>query len=386
MARGQPSHRGAEHGGDERRPQRPTGDGDVERSDRVGGGLDQPFDRPDRRDRHGAAKQPPRRPVAYGYEPPSQRVQREHPAPDRVDHHEQARGVEERVLHPLHARVAEVEGVERERQDPQSEQRQGGEHEHRPARRERAFQPARRFGGGIAIDDAPRDPVNREGYKREQQHRPSQAEALRGRKTTADAGQPVPDSPGDRLDIGRNLARNAQPQLRIEDGGRARKRFARKQVATPRSDPGRNVVGFEQHGAGGAQVGVERVVFLLLGFQLRGRGVCRRRGVLVFGLGRQLGEALDRSGEPGRQVGDRRLQSHAERIVLRPEAQEIGVRQIRLLQCVLDAGQRVAGRIEVERPLVLRRGRKHPGKREREDGPAEKAQNRKRRHGHEGPT
>ena len=86
------------------------------------------------------------------------------------------------------------------------------------------------------------------------------------------------------------------------------------------------VVDFQQHGAGGAQVGVEPVVPLLLGLEFLGRDVRRRRGSPDFGVSSV--EALRRGREARRQVGDRPLQRDGERIALRAQALQIGVVEI----------------------------------------------------------
>ena len=55
---------------DQRRAKRAAGDGDIERGADVGGGLDEPFGGPDRREDHPVAKEQPRRPVADRRHPP----------------------------------------------------------------------------------------------------------------------------------------------------------------------------------------------------------------------------------------------------------------------------------------------------------------------------
>ncbi len=196
---------------------------------------------------------------------------------------------------------------------------------------------------------------------------PGHAERLRRRHAAAQAREPVPDDHRDRSSVGRNFARYAQPQLRIEHRGGAREGLAREQVAPLRPDPGRVVVDFKQQRARGAQIGVERVVLLLLACEFRRRrvGLRNRRGGVVLGLGREFGQALRRRRQTRRHVGDRRLQGDAERIVLRPQALKVGVGEIRLPQRVLDDAQRVAGRFEIERPQVVGRSatdrRQHEG-------------------------
>ena len=79
---------------------------------------------------------------------------------------QEPRGVEDRVERALHARIAEVEDIERLRQRPEAEKRQDRQHEHGPGRGQRALEPARRFGAGIAIDDPARAPVDRDRGQR----------------------------------------------------------------------------------------------------------------------------------------------------------------------------------------------------------------------------
>ncbi len=138
--------------GDQRGAERAAGDGDVERGRGVGGGLDQPLGPPDRRDRHGAVKDAPRRLIADRDDPPRLGAGREHAALPtaliRIMRRAASNTAFERVLH---ARIAEVEGVERQRQRPQAEKRQDGEHEHGPGGGERAAQ------GGSATGRSGRD-------------------------------------------------------------------------------------------------------------------------------------------------------------------------------------------------------------------------------------
>ena len=108
----------------------------------------------------------------------------------------------------------------------------------------------------------------------------------------------------------------------------------------------------KQHGARGAQVGVERVVPLLLARELLGREVGRGLGFSRFG--RELGQALRRRGEPRRQIGDRPLQGEAERIVLGAQALQVGVGEVLVPERRFDRRQGRARLIEIERMGVLR--------------------------------
>ncbi len=85
-----------------------------------------------------------------------------------------------------------------------------------------------------------------------------------------------------------------------------------EQLAARRADARDRLVGFKQHGARGAEVGVQPVVPLLLVLEVLGGDVRRGRG--LAGFWRKFLEALRRSGEAGRQLGDRALQCERERV------------------------------------------------------------------------
>ena len=148
--------------------------------------------------------------------------------------------------------------------------------------------------------------------------------------------------------------------------------MAREQLAPRRADAGREVVGLQQHGAGGAQVGVERVVPLFLALELLGRHVGRGRGLARFG--RELRQALRRRGEPRREIRDHPLKSEAERIVLGFQGLEIGVGEILVLERRLGGGERRARLVEIERVRVLRPSPPERHEDEGENGPVQQAQ------------
>ena len=144
-----------------------------------------------------------------------------------------------------------------------------------PGGGERAAQPAWRALGEIPIDKSAGDPAERSGGQRKRDHdrrhadlgehgrspmAPSQL-PIRFRITSASTGSFAPDG---------------GPQLRIENARRAGERSLREQLTPRRADARAEVVGFQQHGARGAQVGVEPVVPLLLVLELLGRDVRRR--------------------------------------------------------------------------------------------------------------
>ena len=123
----------------------------------------------------------------------------------------------------------------------------------------------------------------------------------------------------------------------------------------------------QQHGAGGAQVGVERVVPLLLALELLGRDVGGRRGLARFG--RQLLEPLGGGGEPRRELRDRPLKGDAERVVPGLEGLQVGVGEVLVPQRRFGRGEGRARLVEIERMAVLRPGAPGPQEDEGENGP-----------------
>ena len=98
-----------DHERGERRADRPDGDRQVERGDRVGGGLDQALDGPDRRDRQGGAKMIQAARSLNRHDAPGCRPRSEHAARERVDRDQDARGLEHGVDQASHARIGKIE-------------------------------------------------------------------------------------------------------------------------------------------------------------------------------------------------------------------------------------------------------------------------------------
>ena len=223
-----------------------------------------------------------------------------------------------------------------------------------------------------AINEPAGEPAQRDGDQRQQNRKARQAKHMEDGGASSEACEPSADQRRHHLRDERNFAPHAQPELRIENAGRSGEGFAREQFAPLRADPGRVVIDLQQHGARGAEPRVERVVLGLLAFELRGRGVGRRRGVLRFGG--ELGEPLGRSCELRRHVGDRRLQGDAERVALGAQTLQVRIGKIRILERGVDRVQRGLGRVEVERDRILRRGGAGRHERESEHEPAQDLQ------------
>ena len=146
----------------------PRRDRDVERGGGVGHRLDQPLDSPDRRKRHREAIKDSRRPIADRNEPPGRTPRREHAAAKRIDGDQHARRLERSVDDPLHARIGEIEGIERAGQHAEASERQHGEDHKCPGGGERTAQSTWRLLAQIPIDKSTRNPAKRE-------RRPAQA-------------------------------------------------------------------------------------------------------------------------------------------------------------------------------------------------------------------
>ena len=110
-----------------------------------------------------------------------------------------------------------------------------------------------------------------------------------------------------------------------------------------RADARVDVVDLQQHRLRRAQVGVERVVLLLLGGELGARRIGDRR---LLRLRRQFGEALGGSFEARRQIDDDRLQLGGERVAGGAQAHEIGIGEVVRLQRRFDVGDGRMRRIE----------------------------------------
>ena len=191
-------------------------------------------------------------------------------------------GVEHGVDDALDARIGEVERVEGARQEAEGAERQRGEDEEDPGGGERPAQPARRAGFGIAMEDAAGEPAERSGDERKRQGRRRHAHLHRRGQPFADGAEPVADEALHHLGVDRRFPPDGNPQLRIEDARRPGECALREQLAPRGAYAGREIVGLQQHGAGGAQVRVERVVPLLLALELLGRDIGRGRGLARF--------------------------------------------------------------------------------------------------------
>ena len=128
----------------------------------------------------------------------------------------------------------------------------------------------------IPVDKSARDPAKRSGGQRKRDHDRRHAD-LGERRPFADGAEPVADQTPHHLGVYRELPPDSGPKLRIENARRAGEGSLREQLAPRRADARAEVVGFQQHGARGAQVGVEPVVPLLLVLEVLGGDVRRGR-------------------------------------------------------------------------------------------------------------
>ena len=346
----------------------PRGDRNVERGGGVGRRLDQPPDGPDRRNRHGQAIDDRSRSVGHRNEPPGRTARREHAAAKRIDGDQHARRLERGVDDAPHARIGEAEGVERARQHAEAAKRQGGEDHEYPGGGERSAQPARVAHSWIPIDKAGRKPAERRGGQRKRDHDRRHAN-LGKRRQFAHSAEPIADQAAHHLGVDRNFPPDRGPKLRIEDARRAGERSPREQLAPRRADARAEVVSFQQHGARGAQVGVEPVVPLLLALELLGRDVGRGRRLARFG--RELGKALRRGRKAGRQGGDRPLKRKRQRVALAAQTLQIGVVEVLVPERSFNGGERRAGLVEIERVGFLRASAPKAHEDEDEDDPAQ---------------
>ena len=137
-----------------------------------------------------------------------------------------------------------------------------------------------------------------------------------GRSPMAPSQLPIrlritPASPGD-------FPPDCGPKLRIEDARRADESSLGEQLAPRRADAGAEVVGLQQHGAGGAQFGVEPVVPLLLALEPLDRDVRAGRGSPGFApaaspaFGVSSSRRFVESASRGVSLGDRPLQARGQ--------------------------------------------------------------------------
>ena len=88
-------------------------------------------------------------------------------------------------------------------------------------------------------------------------------------------------------------------------------------------------------------------------------------------FGRELGEALRRGREAGRQVGDRPLKRKRQRVALAAQTLQIGVVEVLVPERSFNGGERRAGLVEIERVGFLRASAPKAHEDEDEDDPAQ---------------
>ena len=152
----------------------------------------------------------------------------------------------------------------------------------------------------------------------------------------------------------------------------------REQLTPRRADARADVVGFQQHGARGAQVCVEPVVPLLLVLEILGGDV--RRGRRLTRFGRELVEALRRVREARGQLGDRSLQREGERVALGAQGLQTRVVEVLVPKRRFSRGQRRPRLVEVEPMGLLRARAPKPREDQGENDPAQQAQCGRRLH------
>ena len=133
------------------------------------------------------------------------------------------------------------------------------------------------------MDNSARDPCERRRDQHEESGDRRYPNLLHERQPRADAVKPIGDLAPDHLGVDRDFLHDGDPELRIDDAGGSCEGFAREQLTSSRADARAEVVGLQQHGAGGAQVGVQRVVPLLLAREFLCRDVGRGLGLARFG-------------------------------------------------------------------------------------------------------
>ena len=312
--RPEPAQRIGDRERGEERAHAPRSDRDVERGGGVGRRLDQPLDRPDRRDRHREAIDDRRRPVADRNEPPGRPPRREHAAAKRIDGDQHARRLERGVDDALHARIGEVEGVERARQHAETE---------RAAARRRSRISRRRRAPGAAGSARPRpDPGTQSGARASRAaRRPAQARsrsppcpllASVSRSPTAPSQLPI------RLRItsastgaSRQTAAQSRGSRTLDERANVRcannwRRAALMRVL--RSSASSSMARAARRLASSRSCLCFSFSRSLAATSVVGRGLAR--------FGRELLEALRRRRKAGRQVGDRPLKRDRERVAL----------------------------------------------------------------------
>ena len=145
-----------------------------------------------------------------------------------------------------------------------------------------------------------------------------------------------------------------------------------EQLTPRRADTGADIIGFQQHGARGAQVGVEPVVPLLLVLEVLSGHVRRRRR--LAGFRRELVEALHRVRQARSELGDRSLQGEAERVALGAQLLQARVVDVRVAKRRFSLSQRRPRLLEVEPMPFLRARASERRDQEGENKPAQQAQ------------
>ena len=370
-----PAKRHDHHDGDQQRADRAAGDRDIERGDGVRGGLDQSADRRDDDHDDEGAEQNPRHAIAERRQAPRLEIGRKHASRQRIGDDEEAQPVEQRVGHALDPRVGNVQHVHQQDERAQHEQRQYGEHQRRPRRRQGSPQAAGRGDVGVSPDHALRDPSNRrEQRDREGRDRDHDGD-LPGGQARNDARPPAADQPAGRARVVGRFAPDAEPEARIEDARRRGEGLAGEQFAPRRGDARRVVVDLQLERPRGAQVGVELVVLLLFGRVIRARRVARAR--VLLRRRRQLGKAPGGGVEARREIADIGLQGDAERVVGGAQPLEIGVAEVGVLQRRVDAVEGRPGerKILADQIVLGARGERRHRQREGERDPEEQAGN-----------
>ena len=216
---------------------------------------------------------------------------------ERIDHDQDARAFEGRVDKALHTRVGQIERVERAGEDAEACKRQHGEYAKDPGGGERAPQSAWDRPAPFPIDESSRDPAKRSGGQQERDDDRRHADFLGKRWPSLDDADPVVDEIAHDGGVERDLFAYSRPKPRIENARRASERSRSEHLAPRRADARAQIIGFEQHGARGAQVCVDPVVPLLLVLEVLGGDVCcGRRGWPALGVSssRRLTEAASR--------------------------------------------------------------------------------------------
>ena len=334
--------------------------------------------RPDRRNRHREAIDDRRRSVAHRKEPPGRASGREHAAAKRVDGDQHTRGLEHGVDDAPHARVGEVEGVERARQHAKAGERQRREQHEHPGCGERAAQPARRARGSVPVHKAAREPAERRRGQRERDHdrRHGDLAASAGRSPTAPNQLPIsPRITSASTGASRQTAAQSCGLRTLDERAKVRcannwRRAALMRVL--RSSASSSM-------ARAARRLASSLSCLCFSFSssLAATSVV---GAASPDLGVSSVEALRRGRKAGRQGGDRPLQRQRERVGLRAQALQIGVIEIAAPDRGFSRGQRRARLIEIEPMGFLRAGAPEAHQDEDQNGPVQQAQCGRRLH------